>query len=81
MSYSIPRNIVVYLHARGLEAFKLRCYRRMLKESCGERKTNEEVLNMMNVQRSLLGNTKKRKVKYFGNMVRQNGLQFLLEGK
>ena len=48
----------------------------MLRISYIEHKKNEEVLNMMKTKRSLL------KAKYFGHMVRQNGLQRLLsEGK
>ena len=54
----------------------------MLRISYIEHKKNEEVLNMMKTKRSLFDSIRKRKTKYFGHMVRQNGLQrLLLEGK
>ena len=54
----------------------------MLRISYTEHKTNEEVLGMMKIKRLLIDSIRKRKAKYFGHMVRQNGLQrLLLEGK
>ena len=54
----------------------------MLRISYTEHKTNKEVLGMMKIKRLLIDSIRKRKVKYFGHMVRQNGLQrLLLEGK
>ena len=68
--------------SRRLEAFEMLCYRRMLRISYTEHKTNEEVLGIMSVKRLLIDSFRKRKAKYFGHMVRQNGLQRLsLEGK
>ena len=57
-------------------------YRRMLKISWKDHKTNEEVLRMANTKRSLLSNIKERKLKYFGHIVRAQGIhRMLLEGR
>ena len=43
---------------------------------------NEEILEMTNSKRSLIATIKKRKLQYFGHLIRQNGIQrLLLEGK
>ena len=51
----------------------------MLRISYIEHKKNEEVLNMTKTRRLLFDSIRKRKAKYFGHMVRQNGLQRLLQ--
>ena len=67
---------------KRLEAFEMWRYRRMLRISYIEHKKNEEVLNTMKTRRLLFDSIRKRKAKYFGHMIRQNGLQrLLLEGK
>ena len=65
-----------------LEAFEMWLYRRMLRISWKERKTNEEVLNKMKTKRSLLNTLKKRKCQYFEDILRGNGVQrLLMEGR
>ena len=57
-------------------------YRRMLRISLKEQKTNGEVLHKMKTKRSLLNTIKKRKCQYFGHIIRGNGVQRLLtEGR
>ena len=57
-------------------------YRRMVRISWTEDKSNEEVLEMTVSKRSLIVTIKKRKLQYFGHSIRQNGIQrLLLEGK
>ena len=64
-----------------LEAFEMWLYRRMLRISWEEHKTNGEVLHKMKTKRSLL-NTIKRKCQYFGHIIRGDGIQrLLMEGR
>ena len=54
----------------------------MLRTSYTDRISNERVLAMVNERRSLLRMVKERKMKYFGHLVRANGMQrMLLEGR
>ena len=53
-----------------LEAFEVWAYRRMLRVSWTEHKTNEEVLKMANTISSLSPTIKKRKCQYFGHLIR-----------
>ena len=60
----------------------MRLYRRMLRISWKEHKTNGEVLHKMKAKRSLLNTIKKRKSHYFGHIIRGNRVQRLLtEGR
>ena len=62
-----------------LEAFEMWLYRRMLRISWKEHKTNGEVLHKMETNRSLLNSIEqKRKCQYFGHTIRGNGVQRLL---
>ena len=64
-----------------LEAFEMWLYRRMLRISWKERKTNGEVLHKMKTKRSL-NTIKKRKCQYSGHIIRGNGVQrLLMEGR
>ena len=62
------------------EAFEMWLYRRMLRISWKEHKTNGEVLHKMKTKRSLLITIKKRKCQYFGHIIRGDGVQRLLMG-
>ena len=54
----------------------------MMRISWTEHKSNEEVLEMTVSKRSLIATMNKRKLQYFGHLIRQNGIQrLLLEGK
>ena len=65
-----------------VEAFEMWLYRRMLRISWKEHKTNGEVLHKMKTKRSLLNTIKKRKCEYFAHIIRENGVQRLLtEGR
>ena len=65
-----------------LEAFEMWLYRRMLRISWKEHKTNGEVLHKMKTKRSLSNTIKKRKCQYFGHIIRGNGVQrLLMEGR
>ena len=57
-------------------------YRRMLRISWAEKKTNVNVLREGNVQRSLLKTIRKRQMEFLGHVCRRRGLEFLsLTGK
>ena len=58
-----------------LEAFEMCLYRRMLRISWKEHKTNGEVLHKMKTKGSLCNTIKKRKCQYFGHIIRGNGVQ------
>ena len=65
-----------------LEAFEMWLYRRMLRISWKEHKTNADVLHKMKTKRSLLNTIKKRKCQYFGHIIRGDGIQrLLMEGR
>ena len=58
----------------------------MMKISWREKKTNEEVLEMVDEQLYIIPTIKKRKITYFGHMIRRNNIHMLilegpLEGK
>ena len=62
-----------------LEAFEMWLYRRMLRISWKEHKTNGEVLHKMKTKRYY---QKKKKCQYFGHIIRRNGVQrLLMEGR
>ena len=66
---------------KKITAFEMWTYRRMLKISWVERKTNKEVLDRMAVTPQLERMVKTRKLKYFGHIVRHDSPQKqLLEG-
>ena len=68
--------------ANRLEAMEMWCYRRMMKISWMERKTNEEVLQLVKEKRSMMKNIRQRQLKFVGHIVRENGLEALcLTGK
>ena len=59
-------------------------YRRVLKISWTERKTNEEVLRLVSRERELFEIIKKRKTTYLGHIMRNEKYRFLqlvIEGK
>jgi len=67
-----------------IEAFEMWTYRRILKISWTSRVTNSEVLNKLGKQRELLLTMKKRKVAYFGHVIRGQKyelLQLIVQGK
>ncbi|KAG1687297.1 putative uncharacterized transposon-derived protein F52C9.6 [Nymphon striatum] len=62
-----------------IKAFEMWIYRRMLKISYTEHRTNEFVLRKIEAKRSLMNTIKKRKCTYFGHIMRkEDGLQRLL---
>ena len=60
-----------------LESFEMWAYRRMLRVSWTEHKTNEEVLKTAKTRRSLLPTIKKRKYQYFGHVIRMRSIHKL----
>lgn len=52
-------------------------YRRMLRISWTGHKTNDEVLNKIKIKRSLISTIRKRKLAYFGHIIRRHNLQRL----
>ena len=65
-----------------LNAFEMCCYRRMLSISWRQHRTNDSVLLEMGTTRQFLADAKKRKLQYFGHVVRaQNLSTHLLEGR
>jgi len=64
-----------------LEAFEMWLYRRILKISWVQKKTNEEVLQLVCQERTLIKEIIKRKLNYFGHTARHDSLsKALLEG-
>ena len=64
-----------------LQSFEMWAYRKMMKISWRERKTNEEVLTLADEQLYIIPTIKKRKLTYFGHMIRRNNIhRLILEG-
>ena len=64
-----------------LHSFEMWAYLKMMKISWREKKTNEEVLTLADEQLYIIPTIKKRKITYFGNMIRRNYIhRLLLEG-
>ena len=64
-----------------LQSFEMWTYRKMMKISWRENKTNEEVLTLADEQLYIIPTIKKRKITYFGHMIRRNNIhRLLLEG-
>ena len=66
---------------RRLEAFEMWCLRRMMRISWTSRISNENVLSKAEVQRELYSVVQKRKLSFFGHIMRHESIQRdLLEG-
>ena len=57
---------------RRLEAAEMWCYRRMLRISWTEKRTNKSILNELQTRRELLAQIIKRKLAFFGHACRNN---------
>lgn len=67
-----------------LEGFEMWCYRRMLRIPWTDRVENERVLERLQTERTLLSTIKRRKLEYFGHMIRgpkYRPLQIIMQGK
>ena len=56
---------------KRIEAFEIWKFRRILKIAWANHKTNDEVLNMAKCKKSLLNIIMKRKLQYFGHIIRK----------
>ena len=56
---------------KRIEAFEMKCYRRMLRIPWTAKKSNMEVLQQADANRDLLHCVRKRKLQYFGHVARQ----------
>ena len=67
---------------KNLEAAEMWFYRRMLRISWKEKRTNESILEETNQERSLIKTIRKRQLKFLGHICHHKGLEFLsLTGK
>ena len=67
---------------KKIAAFEMWCYRRILRISWKEKKTNDEVLQMLGMTRCLLKIIMTRQLRYFGHIVRHNSMQHdILDGR
>lgn len=67
-----------------LEAFEMWVYRRILKISWTDRVSNVKVLRLLNKKTEILNTIKRRKLQYFGHIMRNDKyqlLQLLIQGK
>ena len=61
-----------------LQAMEMWIWRRMLKISWTERKSNEEVLRMIGEKRELTKTVRKRQMKFIGHTMRRGGIENLI---
>ena len=67
---------------RRLEAFEMWIWRRMERVSWMERRTNEEILQMVDEKRSLIGIIRSRQRKWLGHIMRGDSLlRTIIEGR
>ena len=67
---------------KKLEAVEMWCYRRMMRMSWVKRISNEQILEMVGMERSLVMTIRKRQLKFVGHVERKGELKKLvLEGK
>ena len=68
---------------RKINAFELKCYRKILRVPWTEKRTNNSILQELNIKEGwLLSTIIKRKLKYFGYVKRHEGLEKeILEGQ
>ena len=59
---------------KRINSFELWCYRRVLRISWTEKKTNDEVLRRINCKDRLLDILNKRKLKFIGHVMRSDML-------
>jgi len=65
-----------------LKAFEMTCYRRMLRISWKDHRTNESLLEEIGTDREIVACVKKQKLQYFGHMIRaQNLCTHIFEGR
>ena len=57
-------------HSRGIDAFKLRCWRRLLRVPWTARRSNQSILKKISPEYSLEGLMLKLKLQYFGHLIR-----------
>ena len=63
---------------KRLEAMEMWCWRRMLKFSWTERKTNESILDDIGRRRKLLAVIRRRQMRFLGHVVRREDLENLI---
>ncbi|XP_063598624.1 uncharacterized protein LOC134775096 [Penaeus indicus] len=61
-----------------IDSFELWCYRRLLRISWTEKKTNEEVLQQINCEHRLIDIINARKLKFIGHILRSDNLDNVL---
>ena len=67
---------------RRIEACEMWMWKKLIKVKWSDRKTNEEVLSMVNEQRSLVGKIVNRKKNWVGHVLRGDGLlREVMEGR
>lgn len=82
--YGVEAWTLTDLLMKKLEAFEMWVYRRIMRVSWTDRITNEEVLRRLGKQREISFTIKKRKMEYFGHIMRHEKyriLQLILQGK
>ena len=75
-----------FQHIKDTEATEIWYLRRLMRRSWTDKKTNEEVLHLAGVERSLIKTIRKRQIKSLGHRSRKNGIETLvlcgkIEGK
>ena len=62
---------------KRLEAFEMWCWRRMLRVSWVERRTNESIFQEIGMRRELLITIRRRQLGFLGHVLRREGLENL----
>ena len=62
---------------KKIKAVEMWCYRRMLKLSWTQRKTNKEVLEMASAERNMITTIRSRQMRFLGHIMRRGELEDL----
>ena len=63
---------------KKIDSFEIWCYRRMQAISLTERKSNDEVLRSVGVEKELLNGIKEQRMKFFGIIIREGNIEELI---
>ena len=76
--YGVESWTVTETMGKRLEAMEMWCWRKMMKIPWTARRTNEAVLEMVGEKRELLKSVRERQLRFFGHVMRGNGLENII---
>ena len=76
VTYGCETWVLRKLDIKRINAFEMKCYRKILRISWIAHRTNSSILNELHLPKNWLYNfVRRQKLKYFGNVTRRSGLE------